>query len=292
MPLESYELCPSCRHMIVLTKSMTGGFRCPDCQCEFRHNFRKLVIGIPVVLILTLLLGYLTYGSFSFVVLLGIGVTAFVLLFRIPPYIIIRSGSGRVPAEQPKSSCDEAGYRQLARNHCIRGMVAIGASAVLATFVAMVDSWPKTLQDALSSVSAFCMIALLAIAGLENIGPWLSRQRLKTRPKTLTLVVVGLLTIAVIDAVVIVKVRAARAATARAVCIENLKQLDTAREKWDNENKAINEFLRSRRRFDLFDFRLAGTMPRCPANGVYSIKENGTPICSHGPSMGHKLEGR
>jgi uncharacterized membrane protein len=103
MPLESYELCPSCSHKIVLTKSSTGSFRCPDCQCEFRHNFRKWVIGIPVGLVAALLLLWLTYGSFIppiVVVFLSVGVTGFILS-RIPSYFITPPGS--VPAEQPKS---------------------------------------------------------------------------------------------------------------------------------------------------------------------------------------------
>jgi hypothetical protein len=102
MPLESYESCPSCRHKIVLTKSSAGSFRCPDCQCEFRHNAKKWLVGIPVGLLVVLLLAYLTYGTFIppvFVVFLGIGATAFALS-RIPSYIITQPGG--VTAEQSR----------------------------------------------------------------------------------------------------------------------------------------------------------------------------------------------
>jgi len=86
----------------VLTKSGTGSFRCPECQCEFRHNARKWIIGVPVGLIGVLLLAYLTYGSFIppvFAVFSGVGVTAFALS-RVPSYIITQPGS--IPVEQPK----------------------------------------------------------------------------------------------------------------------------------------------------------------------------------------------
>ena len=108
MPLDSYESCPSCGHKIILTKGSDGSFRCSDCQCEFRHNFRKWAIGIPVVLTVTSSVGYLTnhwlssYGQFLPFFLgafFGFGVSSFVIL-RIPSYIITQQGS--VPVELPK----------------------------------------------------------------------------------------------------------------------------------------------------------------------------------------------
>lgn len=97
MPIESYELCPSCNHQIVLSKSSTGSFRCPDYQCEFRDNGKTWLVGIPVGLMVVLLLAYLTYGTFIppiLVVFLGIGATT-LLFSRIPSCIITKPGGAR-----------------------------------------------------------------------------------------------------------------------------------------------------------------------------------------------------
>ncbi|SRR5258707_2061258 len=102
MPLESYDVCPSCGHKIVLTKSHAGSFLCPDCKCEFRHNVRKWIIGIPVGLAVVLLLRYVTHGLITSPkgdALLGVMITVFALS-RIQSYIITKPGS--LPSGQSK----------------------------------------------------------------------------------------------------------------------------------------------------------------------------------------------
>ena len=121
---------------------------------------------------------------------------------------------------------------------------------------------------------------------------------MNTKYKTLRRVALVILAVAVIGAVVIVKRRSAQASAAREVCIENLKQLAIARDKWASEHKEragqpigireINQIIPYRKAGDGWE----GMMPRCPANGAYLIEADGTPTCSHGSDLGHKLEGR
>ena len=118
------------------------------------------------------------------------------------------------------------------------------------------------------------------------------------RTKVLTGVTIGVLALAGIAASVIATQRKAQATADREACIENLRQLDAAREKWASEHKdragqpiggrEVNEIIGYRKPGDGWE----GTMPRCPCNGAYWIDANGLPICSLGPSLGHKLEGR
>ena len=108
MPLESHEQCPFCGHNIILTKGSDSSFRCSACRCEFRHNFRKWIVGIPILLIVSASVAYSVnrWLSASGEVLaqylgasLGFGVSFFVIA-RTPSYIITRPGTA--PAEVPK----------------------------------------------------------------------------------------------------------------------------------------------------------------------------------------------
>jgi len=94
MPLESSDSCPCCRHRVVLAKAVSGHFSCPDCLCEFRHNTKKWLVGIPVGLIVAVALLYFTYDTIVpplFVAFLAVGIVA-LLLSRIPTYVILAPG--------------------------------------------------------------------------------------------------------------------------------------------------------------------------------------------------------
>ena len=118
------------------------------------------------------------------------------------------------------------------------------------------------------------------------------------RMRLLSGIAIGVLVLAGIAASVIATQSRTQTAADREACIENLRQLDAAREKWASEHKdrarqpigerEVNEIIGYRKPGDGWE----GTMPRCPCNGVYWIDANGLPTCSLGSSMGHKLEGR
>lgn len=108
MPLESHEQCPFCGHNIILTKGSDRSFRCSACGCEFRHNFRKWAVGIPILLIVASSVAYSAnrwlsaYGERLARYLgaaLGFGVSFFVIA-RMPSYIITQPGRAR--ADLPK----------------------------------------------------------------------------------------------------------------------------------------------------------------------------------------------
>ena len=94
MGLESNDTCPECGSRIVLRRCESGAFRCPDCRCEFRHNPKKWLLGIPAGLVVALVLFYVTR---SYVPPLVIGVVAAVMvagaISRIPSYIVTSAAS-------------------------------------------------------------------------------------------------------------------------------------------------------------------------------------------------------
>jgi len=80
----------------------------------------------------------------------------------------------------------------------------------------------------------------------------------------------------------------ARTAAQRNACIQNLRQIDAAKEQWGLENKKTlgatvvvseaNAYLPN------------GATPICPAGGVYTYNVLGTPpTCSLGDSLDHRL---
>src|SRR5258708_33242616 len=56
MALESFGHCPSCGSDIILKKIRSGVFGCRHCGAEFRHNYKRWAVALPVMLVVTLCL--------------------------------------------------------------------------------------------------------------------------------------------------------------------------------------------------------------------------------------------
>ncbi len=98
MPKLSFDKCPWCRSQIELLRSSTQYFHCPICNCEFQHNYRKWIIGIPVTLAVCLLLFNLPHG---FRPPISIAVSSIpisiALISWMPTYMITESGIQPIP---------------------------------------------------------------------------------------------------------------------------------------------------------------------------------------------------
>jgi hypothetical protein len=72
---------------------MEGGFVCSACGCGFRHNWRKWLVGLPLAVLLALVLLYFTRGTIIppiFVAFVAVPAIAFIILRRIPNYVVTR----------------------------------------------------------------------------------------------------------------------------------------------------------------------------------------------------------
>ncbi len=74
----------------------------------------------------------------------------------------------------------------------------------------------------------------------------------------------------------------------REACIEQLRQIGAAKDRWATQNRKSAGTVVSAS--DLVKYLKHGQMPVCPAGGEYAINPVGVaPTCSLGVSLGHKL---
>jgi len=97
MPLSSFSPCPYCQAGIELSRQR-GLFVCPVCNCEFRHNFRKWYVGIPLVVVFAVVLRWMLHLPGLTVAFLATLSTALTIA-RMPTYIVVTAGKD-VTAEE------------------------------------------------------------------------------------------------------------------------------------------------------------------------------------------------
>ena len=105
---------------------------------------------------------------------------------------------------------------------------------------------------------------------------------------TLVEIMIVVAIIGLLAAIAIPNFVKARTTAQKNACIENLKQIDGAKEQWAMENKkttgdttdatAVNSYLKN------------SAAPQCPGNGTYTYSNVGvSPVCSIGSTLGHTL---
>ncbi len=113
MARKSFDSCPWCSSDIELAKNPKGLFECSLCHCEFRHNFKKWIVAIPIgfILIVTALKGAQFIPVLKFVppialAGIGFGITG-ILVSRMTHYLISKQGP-EVPPEPTQSQAFQA----------------------------------------------------------------------------------------------------------------------------------------------------------------------------------------
>lgn len=101
---------------------------------------------------------------------------------------------------------------------------------------------------------------------------------------TLVEIMIVVLIIGLLAAIAIPAFGRARERTRRNACINNLRQIDSAKEQWAMENNKDEGEVPSQS--DLAPY-IRGGFPTCPVNGTYTINGVGTPatcsIPTHNP---------
>ena len=104
MALKSFDYCPFCLRRVELCKQTGNGFRCPDCECQFRHDLRRwLPMAIPSALALVLMPIKFTHPDAvpwsSILILSAIGGVA-VFVTPWPPYTVTKPGRPEMDARE------------------------------------------------------------------------------------------------------------------------------------------------------------------------------------------------
>ncbi len=95
-------MCPWCKSTVELVRNPNKSFRCPICQCEFRHNYQKWAVAIPSVLVFGVLL-FITIKIIPPVFLAMCIVIAVAAATRkMADYKIVGAGSN--PPPEPRES--------------------------------------------------------------------------------------------------------------------------------------------------------------------------------------------
>lgn len=106
--LKSFEYCPFCMNRIELQKNCANNFICPECDCEFRHDFKRwLPVTIPVFGVLGLLIYEFTHqDTIPEAVIISLLLFGFIayLFTGFEPYKITKPGRDemqRMISEKP-----------------------------------------------------------------------------------------------------------------------------------------------------------------------------------------------
>jgi prepilin-type N-terminal cleavage/methylation domain-containing protein len=108
---------------------------------------------------------------------------------------------------------------------------------------------------------------------------------------TLVEIMIVVAIIGLLAAIAIPNFVRARATSQKNACINNLRQLDGAKQQWALENKQVSTATPGQASIQPYLGRgTAGSWPSCPASGSYTIGQVSVPpSCSLSASQGHSL---
>ncbi len=129
MPLQSFTQCPSCESEIALRKVRPGVFGCPHCRAEFRHNYRRWAVAIPVMLIVTLCLYYFLPGLGIWIVAGGAVITS-TIIGRTPEFLVDRPGQSIEPQVRTPQQRESTFFKTAMICFFLIAMGALGCSLV------------------------------------------------------------------------------------------------------------------------------------------------------------------
>lgn len=130
MALKSYSRCPCCESDIVLEKGQGQAFVCPHCGAEFRHNYKRWALAIPVALVVTICFLYLLSDLAIWIVIGGVYVAS-IFAGGAPEYVVDVPGRKVERLEMPRQKRESAFFKV---SITFFFLVAMGALAWSATY--------------------------------------------------------------------------------------------------------------------------------------------------------------